>query len=131
MRESGYYPAGAEFDPRAPYNQRDPEEAVRNIDYSCVMHRTAQVATTDYIQSEWERDEDGFAYRSDDDFSETDWLTEFTDQYRTPDRLITLLREIATEFAAGRTPQKRISTWQHIAEDCEGWEIDDESTEEV
>lgn len=25
MRESGYYPAGAEFDPRAPYNQDEPE----------------------------------------------------------------------------------------------------------
>lgn len=23
MRESGYYPPGAEFDPRAPYNQKD------------------------------------------------------------------------------------------------------------
>lgn len=24
QRESGYYPAGAEFDPRAPWNQSDP-----------------------------------------------------------------------------------------------------------
>lgn len=27
MKESGYYPPGAEFDPRAPYNQADEEEA--------------------------------------------------------------------------------------------------------
>lgn len=131
MRESGYYPAGAEFDPRAPWNESAHDEAVRDIDYSCVMHRIAPVSTNDYVPGEWGKDEDGIAYREDDDFSDTDWLTEFTDQYRTPARLITLLREIATEFAAGRTPQKRISTWQHIAEDCEGWEIDDESTEEV
>ena len=26
MRESGYYPPGAEFDPNAPYNQVDPPE---------------------------------------------------------------------------------------------------------
>ncbi len=26
MRESGFYPPGAEFDPRAPWNQIEPEE---------------------------------------------------------------------------------------------------------
>ncbi len=26
MRESGFYPPGAEFDPRAPWNQVEPEE---------------------------------------------------------------------------------------------------------
>jgi photosystem II stability/assembly factor-like uncharacterized protein len=26
MRESGYYPPGAEFDPRAPWNEVEPEE---------------------------------------------------------------------------------------------------------
>lgn len=26
MRESGYYPPGAEFDPNAPWNQKDPPE---------------------------------------------------------------------------------------------------------
>lgn len=26
VRESGYYPAGAEFDPNAPYNQPEEEE---------------------------------------------------------------------------------------------------------
>ncbi len=131
MRESGYYAPGTEFDTRAPWNQSDPDEAVRDIDYSCTMHRVAPVSTTDYIQGEWERDEDGFACRSDDDFSDTNWLEEYTDQYRTPEQLIALLKEIATEMAAGRTVQKRASTWQHIADDCQGWEMDDECAEEA
>lgn len=130
MFESGLYPMGAEFDPRAPWNQSDPDEAVRDIDYSCVMHRTVPVATTEYTPGEYEKDEDGFVFREDDDFSDTDWITELKDQYRTPAQLISLLKEIATEFAAGHIPQKRISQWQHIAEDCDGWEMDDEYAEE-
>lgn len=131
MRESGYYPAGAEFDPRAPWNQSDPDEAVRDITYTCNMQRTAPVSTVNYVPGEWERDEDGYGYKNDDDFSDTDWLEDFTDQYRTPAKLIALLKEIATEFAAGRTVQKRPSTWQHIADDCDGWAMEDEYAEEA
>lgn len=131
MYESGYYPTGAEYDPSAPWNQADTDEAVRDIDYSCTMHRVAPVSTTNYIQGEWEKEEDGFAYHSDDDFSDTNWLEEYTGQYRTPEQLIALLKEIATEMAAGRKVQKRASIWQQIADDCQGWEMDDEYAEEV
>ena len=131
MYESGYYPTGAEYDPSAPWNRSDTDEAVRDIDYSCTMHRVAPVSTTDYIQGEWERDEDGFACRSDDDFSDTNWLEEYTEQYRTPEQLIKLLREIASDFADGRVPKKSASQWQRIADDCRGWEMDDEYAEEA
>lgn len=123
------YPAGAEYDSRAPWNQSDPEEAVRDINYSCTLMRTAPVSTTDYTPGHIEWDEDG-CFREDDDFSDTDWMSDFTDQYRTPAQLISLLKDIARDFAEGRTPQKRKSTWEHIADDCEGWEIDDEYAEE-
>ncbi len=128
---SGYYPAGADYDPRAPWNQSDPDEAVRDICYSCNMTRTTAVSATDYVPGQVEKDEEGYTFRGDDDFSDTDWLSDFTDQNRTPAQLIAILKEIATEFAAGRTVKKRPVTWQHIAEDCEGWEIDDEYAEEV
>ncbi len=131
MYESGYYPAGAEHDPRAPWNQREPDEAVRDVTYTCTMQRTTSVSITDFVPGGWEKDEDGFAYRDDDDFSDTDWLEDFTSQNRTPAQLIALLKEIASEFAAGRTVQKRTSTWQHIADDCDGWEMDDEYAEEA
>lgn len=131
MYESGYYPMGAENDPRAPWNEHEPDEVVRDIDYSCTMHRVAPVATTEYTPGEVEKDEEGFTFRGEDDFSDTDWFGEFTSQYRTPAQLIDLLHEIATDFAAGRVPQKRISQWQHIADDCEHWEIDDEYAEEA
>lgn len=131
MYESGYYPAGAEYDPSAPWNQSTPDERTRDIDYSCTLHLLAPVSTTEYTPGEVETDDEGYTFRGEDDFADTDWLNEFLDQYRTPAQLIALLRDIASEFAAGRVPQKRISQWQHIADDCEGWEVDDEYAEEV
>ncbi len=46
MYESGYYPAGAEHDPNAPWNQSNPEPVSQDIEYSCTMRRTATVETT-------------------------------------------------------------------------------------
>jgi hypothetical protein len=113
MIESGYYPPGAENDPRAPWNQSDPQPVSQDIDYSCTMCRTANVETTDY------------------DFSETDWLGEYKEQYRTPLQLIELLHDIATCHIDGRTPNISIREWKEIAADCKDWEIDEENTEEV
>lgn len=59
MYESGYYPAGAEHDPNAPWNQSDPEPVSQDIEYSCTMRRTATVETTNYVPGTWEKDEDG------------------------------------------------------------------------
>lgn len=132
MYESGYYPTGAEYDPRDPWNQSDPEPVSQDIEYSCVMRRTANVETTDYrpgtIVKEW--DGDGYvAVRDEDDFSDTDWLSDFKDTYRTPKELIDLLKETAKELADGKMPQKSKSFWKDVMADCEDWSIDDEETE--
>ena len=126
MFESGYYPPGAEHDPNAPWNQSDPDPVEKEIDYSCTMRRTANVETTDYAPGTWERDEDGFGYRDGDDFSDTDWLSEFQSQYRTPKQLIELLRETAQELADGKMPEKPAKYWREVVADCDNWEIEDE-----
>ena len=131
MYESGYYPAGAEHDPNAPWNQSEPEPVSQDIEYSCTMRRTATVETTNYVPGTWEKDEDGFGYRDGDDFSDTDWLSEYKEQYRTPLQLIELLRETAKELAEGNIPEKRASFWRSVIEECEGWELEDEETEKV
>ena len=112
MYESGYYPAGAEHDPNAPWNQSDPEPVSQDIEYSCTMRRTATVETTNYVPGTWEKDEDGFGYRDGDDFSDTDWLSDFKDTYRTPKELIDLLKETAKELADGKMPNKPKSFWK-------------------
>lgn len=129
MYESGYYPAGAEHDPNAPWNQSDHEPVSQDIEYSCTVRRTATVETTNYVPGTWEKDEDGFGYRDGDDFSDTDWLSDFKDTYRTPKELIDLLKETAKELADGKMPNKLKSFWQDIMADCENWSIDDEETE--
>lgn len=132
MYESGYYPPGAENDPRAPWNQSDPEPVSQDIEYSCTMRRTANVETTDYtpgsVEKEW--DGDGYiAVRDGDDFSDTDWLGEYKQQYRTPLQLIELLRDTAKELAEGNMPEKRASFWSDVIEECNGWELEDEETD--
>lgn len=129
MRESGYYPPGAEFDPNAPYNQVDPDPVEKEIDYSCVMHRNAIVATTNYIPGGYEKDEDDFAYSVGDDFSDTDWLDDFHEEYRTPLQLIELLREVAGQLKDGKLPDKSPGFWKDVIDDCENWDIDDEDTD--
>lgn len=129
MYESGYYPAGAEHDPNAPWNQSDPEPVSQDIEYSCTMRRTATVETTNYVPGTWEKDEDSFGYRDGDDFSDTDWLSDFKDTYRTPKELIDLLKETAKELADGKMPNKPKSFWKDVMADCENWSIDDEETE--
>jgi len=129
MYESGYYPPGAEHDPNAPWNQSDPEPVSQDIEYSCIMRCTASVETTNYVPGAWEKDEDGFGFRDGDDFSDTDWLSDFKDTYRTPLELIDLLKETAKELADGKMPNKSKHFWKDVMTDCEGWQIEDEETE--
>lgn len=137
MIESGYYPAGAEFDPRAPWNQSEPDPVSRDIDYSCTLHRTATVETTNYVPGTWEKDEDGFGYREGDDFSDTDWLEEYKESHYTPAELIAMLKDVAAQLARGEMPackkalRNPAKYWQDIADECEGWTVEEEYTEEA
>lgn len=132
MFESGYYPAGAEHDPNAPWNEREPEPVSQKVEYSCVMRRTAEVETTDYVPGSVEKEWNGegfIAVRDDDDFTDTDWLAEYNHAYRTPKELIDLLKETAKELAAGKMPDKPKSFWNDVVADCENWTIEDEDAD--
>ena len=48
----GNYPAGAANDPRAPYNQTDPEKRESGVDVSYMVSRTCNVTTTNYDEDE-------------------------------------------------------------------------------
>ena len=134
MYESGNYHPGAEHDPRAPWNETQPEPVLQDIEYSCTMRRATSVETTDsipgHVHKEW--DGEGFiAARDGDDFSCTDWLEEFKAQNRTPPQLIDLLKETARQLATGTMPKKPVNFWRFVVEECEGWEIDDQFVDTV
>jgi hypothetical protein len=131
------YPLGADT-PDAPWNQSEPEEEVREVEYSCLMRRVAEVSTTDYIAGstypEWD---DGryIAVTENPDFSNTDWLSEWKNSEYTPIDLIEKLKEISETLAKGEMPQRpegsRKNYWKVLAQACEGWEQEDEEAEQV
>ena len=49
MKESGYYPAGAEFDPRAPWNEVELPPKDVEVTVSITVSRTMKVPVTDYV----------------------------------------------------------------------------------
>ena len=52
MKESGYYPAGAEFDPRAPWNEVELPSKEVEITVSVTISKTMKVPVGDYIIDE-------------------------------------------------------------------------------
>lgn len=48
MIESGYYPAGAEFDPSAPWNEHTNDEIDVEVDVTITVHKKVKIYTTDY-----------------------------------------------------------------------------------
>ena len=130
MFYSGYYPAGAQYDSSAPYNQTDPEAVEKDINYSCNICRDATVETTDYKSGPCEKDEDGFVSFY-DDFSETDWVAAFKDTCRTPLQLIEILRDTAKLLSEGKMPEKSAEYWRNVLADCDGWEIEEEYADEI
>ena len=52
MKESGYYPAGAEFDPRAPWNEVELPPKEVEVTISAIVSKTMKVPVRDYIIDE-------------------------------------------------------------------------------
>ena len=52
MKESGYYPAGAEFDPRAPWNEVELPPKEVEVTVSITISKTMKVPVEDYIIDE-------------------------------------------------------------------------------
>ena len=52
MKESGYYPAGAEFDPRAPWNEVELPPKEVEVTVSVTISKTMKVPVGDYIIDE-------------------------------------------------------------------------------
>ena len=48
MKESGYYPAGAEFDPRAPWNEVELPPKDVEVTISAIVSKTIKVPVRDY-----------------------------------------------------------------------------------
>ena len=74
MKESGYYPAGAEFDPRAPWNEVEQPPKDIEVTIYAIVSKTIKVPVRDYII-----DEEGNI-----DFSECDLKKAVEENIRLP-----------------------------------------------
>lgn len=123
MLESGYYPAGAEFDPNAPWNECDPEEITRECDIWNSVRKTMPIATTDYVPVN--------PLDDDPDLSEVDWSDEFATRHYDIPELLEELSNLVRKYA----PQgMTVSEQRHIRRvlsEAEGWETDELHVEEL
>ena len=77
MIESGYYPIGAEFDPKAPYNEEIIPDKEIEVTISVTLSKTVKITVNDYII-----DEEGCP-----DFSECDLHKAVKEQIKLPQQL--------------------------------------------
>ena len=112
MRESGWYPPGAEFDPNAPYNQVEPEEKEYNIEAVFELRRTDQLWSNDY-----------------DDFDNlNDPKGEWSSIHMTPLELIKECKRLAATMfdsiddTATPMANRAMQHLRHVIAECEGWE---------
>ena len=117
MRESGYYPPGAEFAPNAPYNQVENPEKEFDVTISQTLSKTVTIVTTNYNYYE-DADEDGSYVGY--DTSDTNWNKEYSESYHTPLELIGILKKVLQgEELSQRLKNKLIN-------ECDDW-CDDET----
>lgn len=110
MRESGYYPPGAEFDPDAPWNQSTPIEEPFAVTVSITMSKTFTINVPNPVHME--EDEDGKYLVSDrEPITEEDVRS----QCYLPDEVLKLIAE-NKDFD---------SKFRNVREDCSGWNVDE------
>lgn len=127
MIESGYYPPGAEFDSRAPWNEREVPERQFDVCISQTLSKNTRVITNDYVP-EVDQDEDG--YHDYSDTSDTDWKEAYDKNHYTPLQLINLFRrslsdELNSIINRPNQDLKRKKYLERLISECSGWTEDE------
>lgn len=134
MKESGYYPPGAEFDPAAPYNQEDIPE--KEFDVTCcqTLSKTVSVLTCNYIPGasgvDYEYDGDGgcsaIGWQDSDDTSNINWEEEYHDNdYHTPLQLIELFGKVLEDNLSLGIVFKNSRFTKKLIDECKNWSEDE------
>lgn len=137
---SGYYPAGAEDDPNAPYNQVTPDPVNVDVEVCYTLSRKATVSTRNYEAEDWDDWDysDGEVQHiggTDYDFSNTNFIDEFENDFYTPLELFEELKiRVESELELILTPDKSTLTakkLQRLLKSCEHWSIEDKRVEQI
>ena len=114
MSESGYYPVGAEYDPKAPWNQEELPEREIEVTISVTLSKTVKIKVSDYTITDSGKDEDG-DYFEDVDYSDCDLKGAVEEQIYLPQEAGQLIKD----FDIGTVKAK------NIAEDLSNWNVDE------
>lgn len=110
MAQSDYYPMGAEHDPNAPYNEREPELKKVKLNVYLTIHKVVEIETTNYSVFEGEIN-DGEYLPPSIEFDEQEIENDFFEQTTLPHELAHLVE------------QGKVNKW--VLEDASGWDLDD------
>ena len=109
MAQSNYYPMGAEHDPNAPYNEREPEKKKVKLDVYVTIHKVVEVETDKYYKFNGEIN-DGEYLAPSIEFDAQEIENDFLEQTVLPHELAHLVE------------QGKVNKW--VLEDASGWELD-------
>ena len=104
--ELSHYPAGAAYDPNAPYNEREPEKKKVKLDVYLTIHKVVEVETDKYYKFNGEIN-DGEYLPPSIEFDEQEIGTYFFEQ-------ITLPNDLAYLVERGKANKRDL-------EDASGW----------
>ena len=93
MSYSDNYPAGAANDPRAPYNQVDPEAVAFNVAATFTLEKAFELTTVQYEGGE--TDDEG--YTEPYDTLQVDWKDEYKEQQYNPVELLEKLADLVEQ----------------------------------
>ena len=110
MAQSDYYPAGAEHDPNAPYNEREPELKKVKLDVYLTIHKVVEIETDKYYAFAGEIN-DGEYLAPSIEFDAQEIENDFLEQTVLPHELAHLVE------------QSKVNKW--VLEDASGWVMDD------
>ena len=106
MAQSDYYPAGAEHDPNAPYNEKEPKPIKVKLDVYLTIHKVVEIETDKYYAFPGEVN-DGEYLPPSIEFDEEEIGTYFFEQITLPNDLAYLVE------------QGKANKWD--LEDASGW----------
>ena len=130
MKESGFYPAGAEFDSKAPYNELNIPEREFEIDVELVLRKKTIVRTDDYLPR-LIKTKVGRKTIEVDSTEDTDWKAAFENSHYTiPELLQELKRYIEQDLERYKGNKRFECMLKGMLEDCNGWTVDEEYYEE-
>ena len=108
--ELSHYPAGAAYDPNAPYNEKEPKPIKVKLDVYLTIHKVVEIETDKYYKFDGEIN-DGEYLPPKIEFDEQEIENDFLEQTTLPHQLAHLVE------------QGKVNKW--VLEDASGWELDD------